>query len=138
MNLQKLRYFPPYKEKRKCSFKNLNRTKGVYIIKENNVIVYIGKSNYDLYKTLYRHFQRWNDKRLYRVTYIDYMSSNSYLCAVIPTSDILETDDLEKRLIFQEQPRDNREKYEKYNNERLIQEQPLEEVKEEELVDIPF
>lgn len=41
---------------------------GVYLIKENNKVVYVGYSASDLYKTLTRHFQKWNDKQ-YRVTY---------------------------------------------------------------------
>ena len=140
MNLRKLQYFPLYKKKHKCFLKKINNKAGVYIIKEDGVIVYIGKSNYNLYRTLYRHFQYWNDKRLSRTTYIDYISSKEYSCAYILTPDILTTDDLEKKLIFQEQPRDNKEKYEKYNNEKLMSDQFLESVEEseEKITEIPF
>ncbi|MEN9609562.1 MAG: hypothetical protein RLZZ628_376 [Bacteroidota bacterium] len=34
---------------------------GVYIICENGIPVYVGKSESNLYKTISRHFQTWND-----------------------------------------------------------------------------
>ena len=35
---------------------------GVYIIRLLDEVVYVGKSNADVKKTLYRHFQKWTDR----------------------------------------------------------------------------
>jgi hypothetical protein len=44
---------------------------GVYFIKnaETNEIVYIGFSQSNLHRTLYRHFQKWNDKQQERIIF---------------------------------------------------------------------
>ena len=93
---------------------NLNFTKGktgVYIIKENNVIVYVGKSNSDLYKTIMRHFQRWNDRQQPdRVTYKNKLSRKDYTIRVVLAKG-QKIHDLERGLILKYQPRDNKQKY---------------------------
>ena len=44
---------------------------GVYIIRSRKTkeILYVGYSSGQLYKTLYRHFQKWDDKTQYRASY---------------------------------------------------------------------
>ena len=66
MKVQK--FVPPYTDAGKPRLKNTWKKSGVYIIKENNKIVYIGHSGYNLYKTMYRHFQSW-DSHQTRATY---------------------------------------------------------------------
>lgn len=48
---------------KKTTFSGNKKSAGVYFIKENGVIVYIGFSGTCLYSTLYRHFQQWIDNR---------------------------------------------------------------------------
>jgi len=57
-------WFNPYNEKGKTNLKKLtNHRFGVYCIrnKKTQEILYIGHSSSNLYKTLYRHFQTYND-----------------------------------------------------------------------------
>ena len=52
------RWFEPYyliEDKRLCNLATSGS--GVYIIKEKDIVVYIGRSKSDVKKTLYRHFQ---------------------------------------------------------------------------------
>jgi Uri superfamily endonuclease len=77
---------------------------GVYFIKENGRLVYIGHSGYNLYKTITRHFQQW-DQRQYRVTYIP--GAAKYQVKAILTSPA-EAPTLEEKLINQYKPRDNK------------------------------
>ena len=42
---------------------------GVYIIRVNNKPVYVGSSESNVYKTMYRHFQSWSDPTQRRVVY---------------------------------------------------------------------
>ena len=70
--MKKSRFKPPYnKEGLKTMFPKLRGKSGVYIIKSirTGKIVYIGHSQSDLYKTMYRHFQSWNDESQIRTTY---------------------------------------------------------------------
>jgi hypothetical protein len=46
---------------------------GVYIIKRGNDILYVGSSQVNLYKTLYRHFEIWNHKEQKVISYADDM-----------------------------------------------------------------
>ena len=82
---------------------------GVYIIKENNKIVYIGQSGSNLYRTILRHFQSWNDRTQARVTYINKLSKNKYKVRVVfvPPNKALQ---LERDLIAKYKPRDNPDK----------------------------
>jgi hypothetical protein len=61
---------------------------GVYLIKKNNKVVYVGESHTNnLYKTLYRHFQFWNDKvPQKRVTFKNDRSSGKIKVRVIITT----------------------------------------------------
>jgi hypothetical protein len=42
------------------SYSFLSRQAGVYLIKVDNKVQYVGSSRMNLYKTLYRHFEVWN------------------------------------------------------------------------------
>lgn len=95
---------------------------GVYIIREGNQVVYVGKSNADIKKTLYRHFQRWTDRRsidakkyqIYeRVTYHG-QDLNNYTVQVYYCNDTNKIDLLETTLIFKLKPRDNKQKLQMY------------------------
>lgn len=80
---------------------------GVYIIKENNKIVYVGHSKTQLYKTITRHFHKWEHTSR-QVSY-DVFSAN-YKVKIIFTPKS-EAKDLECKLILKHNPRDNQEKY---------------------------
>lgn len=78
---------------------------GVYKIFRNKKLVYIGHSTYDLYKTVTRHFQKW-DKKQYRVTYYKEKYSQKFqvqfgLC------DAKWAVRLERALIKKNKPKDN-------------------------------
>lgn len=92
---------------------------GVYILRKAGKITYIGFSATDVRKTMYRHFQKWNDKRhpenrrafLYdRVTYKDERSQ--FACQVIFCKTGREASILENAMILKYTPRDNRAKLE--------------------------
>lgn len=67
MKLKKTNLFKPYKAftrstpRRECTLKATGT--GAYIIYSDGTPVYVGKSHGDLKKTIYRHFQEWNDNR---------------------------------------------------------------------------
>ncbi|MCU0439150.1 MAG: hypothetical protein MUC49_14730 [Raineya sp.] len=112
-------FFPPYNEKGKTNFKNFtDNKKGVYFIRkqDTNEILYIGHSKSDLYKTAYRHFQSWEDKKQYRVTY----PKRKYEIAFAVTNPNLDDNkivEIEKYFILLLNPKDNAMKYESYTNE---------------------
>lgn len=90
----------------------VNRT-GVYIVKENNKIVYVGMSRTNLYKTLYRHFQQWNHSLQEVVTYANKLKRHRYTVRVILCTP-LQAEKLERALIIKYKPRDNWMKYQGY------------------------
>lgn len=96
---------------------------GVYIIYDsNNNVEYVGHSASDLYKTLTRHFQTWNDglNKQYRAKFnkFDY-----YVRVIIcPKSKVL---DLEAALILKYKPARNFQinlLFPKHRTARLMQE----------------
>ena len=104
---EKYKNIKPYNEKGKPTFKKRN-VKGVYIIRNKKDILYIGYSGTDLYKTMYRHFQKWNDKSQIR---IEYNNTNNLKIDIILTSTKLQASRLEKALIIKYKPKDNPEQY---------------------------
>jgi hypothetical protein len=80
---------------------------GVYLIKSKRTgeIVYIGYSQTQLYKTVTRHFQTWNDSQQERYTY----SKTNYLIRIILTTP-KRAALLEQYLINKIKPRDNKQK----------------------------
>jgi len=66
--MKSFKWVHPYNDKDRPAIKSSFGKSGVYIIKQNNVVVYVGQSGYNLYKTMYRHFQSW-DSAQSRATY---------------------------------------------------------------------
>lgn len=79
--------------------------KGVYLIKENDKIVYVGSSMSDLYKTAIRHFQQWNDGQ-YRVSYRNKLRTHKYSIRFVFLNEN-RIPHLEAGLIDKYKPRDN-------------------------------
>ena len=102
------KFSPPYKNG-KCTFKNAWNKSGVYIIKENNKIVYIGQSGYNLYKTMYRHFQSW-DSHQARATYNKDNKRKKYSVRMIFCTP-QKAEKLEVALCKKYNPRDMKYKY---------------------------
>lgn len=104
--IEKTKWVPPYNTDGKTNFLSTTNKSGCYLIKENNVVVYVGYSGYNLYKTLYRHFQEWNGQQ-HLVSYKNKLKSNNYKVRVIlctPTQALK----LEKAYINKHKPRDNK------------------------------
>ena len=68
--MKKSRWIAPYTNKR-TNAPGIKGKSGVYLIRKagTDKILYRGFSTSDLYKTLYRHFQSWEDDNQVRVTY---------------------------------------------------------------------
>lgn len=117
--MKKTLFFTPYIEhngkRGKAALKKTGS--GVYIIKEGANVVYIGFSASDVKKTLYRHFQKWIDKRhpetkrVQRIERVTYMNKNfkneNYRVKVVFCKNGKEAADLEHALIKKIKPRDN-------------------------------
>lgn len=113
--MKSTKFFKPYNKKNY----NLSATgRGVYIIKKGDVVVYVGLSYTDVKRTLYRHFQAWNDNRFERVTY-DGENRNLFKIKVIFCKTEKETAELEYLLIKKLKPRDNTAKNELYNKQDI-------------------
>lgn len=84
---------------------------GVYLIKVNGELSYVGYSSTNVYKTILRHFQSWEDRYQVRVTY----PKASYVTArIVYTSTGAQAAQLEKALIIKYKPKDNPNKLEQY------------------------
>ena len=80
---------------------------GVYLIFKNNFLRYVGYSGYNVYKTLYRHFQSWNDPNQIRSVY----SPNDQQIKVrVIYCNNSKAKKLESALIIKYQPIDNPDK----------------------------
>ncbi len=93
-----------------------NNKRGVYIIKENGRIVYVGKSHSNIYKTAMRHFQQWNDPFQDRITYAEKINSNRYTIRIIEANKS-RIDLIESGLIEKYNPRDNKDKQLSFQDE---------------------
>jgi len=92
--------------------------KGVYIIKEDGVIVYVGMSNSNIYKTALRHFQEWNDDRNPdRITYKNSLNRKRYTIRIIE-ADSRRIPLLESGLIRKYKPRDNMDRQDLFFEEQ--------------------
>lgn len=90
---------------------------GVYVIYEDRRRVYIGHSTTDLYRTITRHFQAWDDPTQRRVTYADSLGRHRYDVAVTFTTP-KQAASLERSLILKHRPRDNDQKYPDHEPDR--------------------
>lgn len=105
--MKKSRKHNPYKAG-KPFFKTRKRP-GVYIIYKNDVPVYVGYSGTDVYKTMYRHFQQWTDRRQVRITYVK--NDERIKVRVIYCNTPQQATRLEYGLILKLQPKDNPRQY---------------------------
>lgn len=90
------------KGKRKTVF-NIKNVPGVYMIYKGKKLLYVGFSATNLYKTMYRHFQSWDDPRQIRITYDPFKVKVVVTYCETPE----EADILEKSLILKYKPKDN-------------------------------
>jgi hypothetical protein len=103
-----LKFISPYTAQGKTKFPERGKT-GVYLIKENGKITYIGYSMSDLYKTMYRHFQVWNHRGQEVVSY-NAQGNDNYTVRVIYCTP-QQAARLERYLISKHKPRDNAQSY---------------------------
>ena len=123
--MRKFRFVKPYSNVGiggKSNFKEAQGRAGVYLIKQDDEIVYIGQSGTDLYKTMNRHFQQWNDTKAARVTYYNLLDRYVFKVRIVYCT-ALQAARLEKALIIKYRPRDNKEKYQDYEFDYKIYEQ---------------
>lgn len=109
----KTRFLPAYINNRPnpALVRSNYKKPGVYLIKVNGKLKYIGYSFTNVYKSFTRHFQRWDDPRQIRVTY----PKTAYVTArLIYTNTGIQAMNLEKALILKYKPEDNPNKYNQY------------------------
>jgi len=111
--MKKTGIFKPYTPAGECTLKTTGS--GCYFIRKAGKIVYIGFSGTDVKKTMYRHLQKWKDKRhpenrrafFYdRVTY----DRDAVTLQVVFTKTSKEAAALEQILILKYKPQDNASK----------------------------
>lgn len=115
MNFKATKWIIPYKEingKFRVNIPGLSwkkNQKGVYLIKDinTNTLFYVGKSGSNLYKTITRHFQSWDDPRQQRFTYY----KDSVKIRVVYTNSQKQADILEELLVKKYKPTDNINKF---------------------------
>lgn len=106
---------PPYDKNGKTNFPSTWAKKGVYIIYENNIVVYVGSSRYNLYKTMYRHFESWHNIIQKVVTYKNRQKKYKVEVFECGFKDVLT---LETRFILKYKPRDNKNKLERVKSKK--------------------
>lgn len=114
--MKRTKFLPPYQkngQKYKTTFTDAKSKSGVYFIKENNKLVYIGYSGTNLYKTLYRHFQYWTHPYQYVVSYAGKLDHNNYTVSVCYCT-AKQAAALERNFIIKLRPRDCDIKYKNY------------------------
>lgn len=134
--MKKTKFEPVYKEVGKTNLTKFIGKSGVYLIKKESEreILYIGYSASDLYKTITRHFQSWNDRRQIRTTY----PQKGYVIRVVLTT-ANKAAILERALILKHNPKDNPQKYELYIETEKEKKQRKEIVEEYiQAVEVPF
>ena len=111
--MRKTKYFRPYQKSGKTNLAKFQGKSGVYIIKApgSEKLLYVGHSKTDIYKTVTRHFQSWNDRSQIRVTY----SQKSDLLIRIVLTTPNQAPILERALIVKHKPKDNPYKFELFS-----------------------
>lgn len=104
--MKKSKLKKPYTKNKKIRFKA--KKPGVYMIYRKKTLLYVGMSGSNVYKSLYRHFQTWNDPTQVRVTY---KQLKNIKVRVIYTNTPGQAEKLEKALIIKYEPKDNPTKY---------------------------
>lgn len=111
--MKKSKYQPVYDKSGKASnVRPYFKKSGVYLIKEQGQLVYIGHSKRNLYKTALRHFQQWDDPEQIRISYAG-KPRNWYTIRFVSTTPA-KAEKLERVLVIKHQPRDNAIKYDSY------------------------
>ncbi len=107
----KLRARPPYTQAGKTTYPETRNKTGVYIIRKNQKIVYIGFSAKDIYRTMYRHFQEWNHPGQPVITYVKQLKRHKFSVQITlcPPATAAR---LERALILKYHPTDNPNQYE--------------------------
>lgn len=112
--MKKTKFNPVYPKPGKTSKSvRLSRNRpGVYIIKKAGTRkpLYIGHSTYNVYKTLTRHFQKWNPQDRVRTIY---PQKSEYLVRIVFTTK-RQAPELERALILKHKPIDNPDKLDRY------------------------
>ena len=106
--LYRSKWFRPYKKGKTVLPSKYYKKAGVYIIrsKQTKKLIYVGYSANNIKRTLYRHFQNWNDRQQDRFVY----DKNKYELKIYRTGSKTAAR-LEKYLIDKLKPRDNKLKY---------------------------
>ena len=118
--MRKTAFFKPYdKTGKNTNLKKFMNKAGVYLIKESGKLTYIGYSAGNLYKTITRHFQTWNDPTQPRFFY---ERSKCTIRVVLTTPK--QAAALEETLIQKYKPTDNKLKlnlYSERERKRIIE-----------------
>jgi hypothetical protein len=83
---------------------------GVYLIKVDGKLKYIGYSSYNVYKTITRHFQEWGGRFNDQIR-ITYPKTDNVTARVIYTNTGAQAIKLERALILKYRPDDNPNKF---------------------------
>lgn len=108
--MKKTRFTEPYRAKLKTNFPQTKGKSGVYLIQEDGKIVYIGYSSTNIYRTMYRHFEKWTHDLQDVVTYVAKMNRKRYTVRLVLCSPA-KASKLEIALVKKYKPRDNRKMY---------------------------
>lgn len=101
----KTRLYNPYTADGKTTFPDRQKS-GVYLIYKDENLRYVGFSANDLYKTMYRHFQKWTDFTQKRVIYTNLKGIKVRVIYCPP----MQAANLERALIIKYSPSDNPQK----------------------------
>jgi excinuclease UvrABC nuclease subunit len=100
----------------KTNFRYTAGKSGVYLIYKNDSLKYVGMSKTDVYKTMYRHFQSWNDPTQIRITYNGKSKALRVRVILCTPAQAVR---LEKMLILKHKPKDNPNKYNSFKPVQL-------------------
>ncbi len=120
MSLEELTFIDPYiktnreNRPRKYNMRGVEKKSGIYFIKENGLLVYIGMSRSNLQEAMYRHFQHWKSWKQRRVSYKYTLDTHNYEVACVTTGKDM-AHPLERAYILKFNPRDNFDRYEEYS-----------------------
>lgn len=109
--MKKSKYLPLFTDSGEYNpkLKAYAKKAGVYIIKKSGQIVYIGHSKANVWKTLIRHFQSWDDPSQYRNSY-KHEPKDLFRVRIVATPPS-KAEPLEYLLIERHNPPDNEFKY---------------------------
>jgi Uri superfamily endonuclease len=114
--IQKSRFMPVYSDrgdvelgwKAKTNIRFAQGKPGVYLIKKNGVLIYIGASDNDVYRKCLRHFEPYEARESDKHRYGDDYDENRYTVRIVLTNDGMQAYRLECALINKYTPVDNK------------------------------